>query len=319
MQKIGSAKIGRSSNLITVEFKMTSCKFSSLCFSGVIFSAGAFSHENNCKSIEVPIVFDQYGLPTIELIINGQKNFALLDLGSTAGIHLPASDINSMSGVKYTGKTSKSTNISGKVFDDKEYVVSMLTIQCMTFENITGYELNPWAASIGDKPEDVEDNQQIVIGQGFFADKKIIINYADKKLIVSKKMGSISSKNNSKFKPYVLNDEGITIQMSSSIANYQMVLDTGATNSILSINRVNIKESLAGCDFNLGPDVKCELFTSKVDVAGYDFVPNILLYPIDSRFTKDGLLGSDFFDKFIVELDLANKKFSLTPSKGDVL
>ena len=77
------------------------------------------------------------------MIINGQSNFVLLDLGSTAGIHLPVSDINSMSGVKYTGETSKSTNISGEIFSAKKFIIPMLAIECMTFENITGYELNP--------------------------------------------------------------------------------------------------------------------------------------------------------------------------------
>jgi len=298
---------------------MTLWKFSLLCFSGILFSTNVFSHENKCNSIEVPIVFDQYGLPTIELIIDGQSNFVLLDLGSTAGIHLPVSDVNSMSGVKYTGETSKSTNVSGEIFSAKEFIIPMLAIECITFENITGYELNSWATSIGDKPEGMEDNQQIVIGQGFFADKTIVINYANKKLIISNKTGTVASKNNKKFKPYVLSDEGITIQMSSSITNYQMVLDTGATSSIFSVNKVNIKEPLIDCDFNLGPDVKCQLFTSKVNVAGYSFTSNILLYPIDPKFTKDGLLGSDFFNKFIVELDFSNKNIALVPSGASVL
>ncbi|MCL1051071.1 hypothetical protein L2755_15745 [Shewanella abyssi] len=298
---------------------MTFFKFCLLFFSGLLFSTNVLSHENECKEIEVPIVFDQYGLPTIELIINGKSNFALLDLGSIAGIHLPISDISSMPGVKYTGEISKSTNISGEIFSDKEFIIPMLAIECMTFENISGYELNPWATSIGDKPEDMENNQQIVIGQGFFADKTIIINYANKKLIINNKTGAVLSRINNKFIPYVLNEEGITIQMSSSIANYQMVLDTGATSSIFSANKINIKEPLTACNFNLGLDVKCELFASTVKIAGYSFASNILLYPIDPRFTKDGLLGGDFFNQFIVELDFSNKNIALAPSKPSVL
>lgn len=298
-----------------MEIKVKFWKFLLFFFSGILFSTNVFSHENKCNNIEVPIIFDEYGLPTIELIINGQSNFVLLDLGSTAGIHLPTSNVTSISGVKYTGITSKSTNVSGDIFTSKEFIIPILEIECMSFENITGYELNPWATSIGDKPEDIEDNQQIVIGQGFFADKAIVINYANKKLKISNKTATVVSINNKKFKSFMLSDEGITIQMSSSISNYQMVLDTGATSSIFSANKVNIKEPLTDCDFNLGPDVKCELFTSKVNIAGYNFVSNILLYPIDPSFTKDGLLGSDFFNKFIVELDFSNKKIALVPSE----
>lgn len=283
---------------------------------GLFFSFNVFSHENMCKEIEVPIVFDQYGLPTIELIINGQSHLALLDLGSTVGIHLPISDISNMSGVKYTGKSSKSTNISGEIFSAKEFIIPILAIECMTFENISGYELTPWAASIGDKPNNMEDKQQIVIGQGFFSEKMITINYANKKLMINKsKTGAVLPKRSNKFIPYLLSEEGITIQMSSPISSYQMVLDTGATSSILSTNKVNVNEQLTTCDFNVGPDVKCELFSSTFNIAGYSFVSNILLYPIDSRFTKDGLLGSDFFNKFIVQLDFPNKNVALTPSE----
>lgn len=302
-----------------MEIKVTFWKFSLLFFSGILLSTNVFSHENKCNNIEIPIAFDEYGLPTIELIINGQSNFVLLDLGSTAGIHLPISDVTSISGVKYTGKTSKSTNISGEIFTAKEFNIPMLEIECMAFENITGYELNPWATSIGDKPEGMENNQQIVIGQGFFADKTIVINYANKKLKISSETVTVASKNINKFKSFVLSDEGITIQMSSSIDNYQMVLDTGATSSIFSVNKVNIKEPLTDCDFNLGPDVKCELFTSKVSIAGYSFLSNILLYPIDPRFKQDGLLGSDFFNKFIVALDFSNKNIALIPSELSAL
>lgn len=183
-----------------------------------------------------------------------------------------------MSGVKYTGESSKSTNISGEVFSSKEFIIPMLTIECLTFENISGYELNPWATSIGDKPDGMEDNQQTVIGQGFFNDKTIIINYASKKLIITKnKTGSVSSEISNRFTRYVLSEEGITIQMSSAFTNYQMVLDTGATNSIFSVSKVNAQEPLIPCDFNLGPNVKCESFASTVNIAGYSFTSNITL------------------------------------------
>ena len=292
-------------------------KFSLFFLFGVLFSTTVFSQDDECKSIEVPIVFDQYGLPTIELIIDGNSNLALLDLGSTAGLHLPISDVASIPNVKYTGKSVKSINLSGEIFSAKEFIIPMFTVRCLAFENITGYELNPWATSIGDKPEGLEEEQQIVIGQGFFLDKTISINYANKTLVIKSKPETVLPKN--KFMPYVLNEEGITIPMRSAIANYQMVLDTGATSSIFAANKVNIKEPLTVCDLNLGPGITCNLFTAEVGIAGYPFLPNILLYPIDPQFTQDGLLGGDFFNNFIVELDFSAKSIALTPLAPGVL
>ncbi|MGQ8366193.1 hypothetical protein [Glaciecola sp. 1036] len=297
-------------------------KFSTLLivvFCGLLFSTSVYSTEKQCEQIEAPIVFDQYGLPTLELIINGESNFALIDLGSRAGIHLPVSTISSISNVKYTGETSNTTNISGEVFTSKEFVVPMMAIGCMKFENIIGYELNPWAASIGDKPEGEEENLQLVIGQGFFGDKQIVIDYLNKKLTVSNKNSALESTDNSKFKPYELSDEGITIQMSSSLADYQMVLDTGASSSIFSLNKVDNNEPLTECNYDLGPDVQCKIFTSEVNIAGFSFVPNLLLYPIDPRFTKDGLLGSDFFNKFTVALDFSNNRIAISPNESSKL
>ncbi|QLE86314.1 hypothetical protein FLM48_15275 [Shewanella sp. Scap07] len=292
---------------------MTFWKSSVLIFAAVFFSTSLLADDNKCSSVEVPIAFDQYGLPTIELIINGKSNFALLDLGSTTGIHLPVSDIASISDVKYTGEIAKSSNISGEVFSNKQFIIPNLAIECMPFEDITGYELTPRATSIGDKPKDVEDKQQIVIGQGFFADKTIVIDYSSEKLTIRNKTGNVAAESRNKFKPYVLSDEGITIELSSPNADYQMILDTGATSSIFSANKVNTSEPLTDCDFNIGPDVKCKLFTSMLEVSGYHFVSNILIYPIDPRFTQDGFLGSDFFNQFIVELDFLNKNIALTP------
>lgn len=286
----------------------------------VFFSANLFADEKKCEKIDVPIVFDQYGLPTIALIINGKSNFALLDLGSTAGVHLPISAISSFAGVKYTGASVKSTNISGQVFSSKAFIIPKLTIECLTFENITGYELNDWATSIGEKPDGLQDDQQVVIGQGFFNGKTIVINYASKKLtITNNKTDAKPAETSNRLTPYKLSEEGITIQMSSRFANYQMVLDTGASHSIFSASKINSKEPLSQCDFDLGKNVTCESFVSAVKILGYSFSSNLLLYPIDSRFKQDGLLGGDFFNKFIVTLNFSNKNIALIPSEPSAL
>ncbi len=113
-----------------------------------------------------------------------------------------------------------------------------------------------------------------------------------------------------------MSKEGLSIRVNSPNTSYQMVLDTGASNSIFVANKVSLKESVKTCDYNLGPDVKCKIYNSTLEVLGYDFQSNILLFPIDERFQMDGILGRDFFNSFIVKIDFLNKSIALIPIKN---
>jgi hypothetical protein len=280
-----------------------------------VFSSSLLANIQDCHEFTIPIEFDPQGLPIVELSINDVKHKVLLDLGSSDGIHLPVTEIIKIPEVKYTGTLVKSSNIKGDVFDARAFVISLLKINCATFKNMQGLELEPWAASIGEG--NVDDNaEQIVIGLGFFKGRKITVNYSAKTLIIKNIPNTVLSTNlNNHAMPYQISKEGMSIAMSSAHANYQMILDTGASNSIFVANKVSLKENLNTCEYNLGPDVKCEMFDSTLKVFGYDFQSSILLFPIDERFQMDGILGSDFFNRFIVEIDFLKKNIALTPIK----
>jgi len=276
-------------------------------------SNSLLANTQDCQELSIPIEFDPQGLPLIELNINDVKHKALLDLGSSEGIHLPVAVIKKIRELKYTGAAVKSSNIKGEVFEAKAFVISSLQINCATFKNMHGLELAPWAASIGEG-EVADVSEQIVIGLGFFKGKKLILNYSNKSLLIQSisTKDSPSNKNNYAM-PYKISREGLSIEMTSPKASYQMILDTGASNSIFVANKVNLNENVKACDYNLGPDVKCEMYDSSLKVSGFDFQSNILLFPIDKRFEMDGILGSDFFNRFIVEIDFLNKNIALTP------
>jgi len=283
-----------------------------------LISNSLLANTLDCQELSIPIEFDPQGLPLVELNINDVTHKVLLDIGSSEGIHLPVTEIVKIPEVKYTGTSVKSSNIKGEVFDAKAFVISSLKINCATFTNMRGLELAPWAASIGEGNVD-EAAEQIVIGRGFFKGKKITINYSDKTLIIKNSSNKVtSSKAGNYTMPYRINKEGISIEMTSPNANYQMILDTGASNSIFVANKVSLKESLTTCDYNLGPNVKCEMYDSSLKVFGHDFQSSILLFPIDERFKMDGILGSDFFNNFIVEIDFLKKSIALTPINNKV-
>ena len=255
-------------------------------------------------------MFDSYGLPTIKININGKEHQALLDLGTKYGIHLPLVEANKMSTLKYTGETVKSANISGEVSESREFVIDTLKVSCLSLSDLSGLELTPWAASIGEYTIN-DDKEQIVVGLGFFKDKKLTINYVDNFVIIQE---SLDLANNAFFKAYTTSSEGISVDMKSEHKTYSMVLDTGASSSIIVTNNVSPKDKVKSCETDLGPDMKCKLFDSELRIAGHGFESNLLLYPINQRFKKDGLLGGDFFYKFIVEINFSDQTIALTPT-----
>ncbi|AXB33208.1 hypothetical protein DSB67_17190 [Vibrio campbellii] len=285
-----------------------------------LFSTSIIAKQVECSRVEIPIIFDEFGLPTIEIIIGGSTYRALVDLGAEEGIYFPISEIKKISGVKYTGETVNSVNILGATHSDRKFFLPALKVQCMRFNNLTGLELSPWAASLGDAPEGVEENQHVVLGRGFFYDKVVTFDYTNETITIDGYESTGIAQNYTEFKPYVESNEGdIVLQMDSSVDSYQMILDTGATSSMISTKKVNTDESFSDCNLNLGADIQCKFFVSSVEILGQNFSSDILSYPLSPMFAMDGLLGGDFMDKFVVTINFSEKSISLLPSQVSVL
>ena len=279
----------------------------------MVFPLGVFAGTENCREIVIPIEFDAHGLPILDISLNDKRSKALLDLGSADSLHLPLSIIKQMPGLNYTGGSIKSSHIKGELFESKEFLISKLKVDCMIFTDIKGLELDAWAASIGEG-EDIESgSEEVILGLGFFEGKKIILNYLNKTLTVTNAIKNVLSANDKKkFFPYKISNEGISIQVNSPHAVYQMVLDSGASSSIFVADKVSEKDSVEKCSYDLGPNIDCRVFNSPLRVFGNDFSSEIILYPIDKRFQLDGILGGDFFQHFVTEIDFLNKTISLS-------
>lgn len=279
----------------------------------ILMSTELFAQQSTCNQLQLPIGFDSHGLPTINLKINQEEFNALLDLGSSAGLHLPLRVLENIPGATYTGEMVKSMDIEGDINEEKAFIIPSLSINCLTFTDIAGKELKPWGASIGeDKLEKSEE--QAVVGRGFFKGKKISIDYPNKKLTIYSSLDTASSLDSDKQTlPMIMNDEGITLTISSQNTSYRMVLDTGASQSIFVADKVSNKELLKDCSHDLGPGIQCKIMVSPLKIAGYDFQANPLLFPIDKRFKMDGLLGSDFLNQFKIELNFVSGRIKLTP------
>ena len=209
-----------------------------------------------CNKIEIPLKLDKFNIPYLTLIINKREYKALFDLGSSYSIHIPKKDIKYFPQLKYTGDVEKTININGEINSNMLFYIPNMSIDCMSFENINGVDFQPWDVSIGSEEEN-EKLHEVVIGRGLFKDKLITIDYIGKNLIVEDYKNKFEIDDLFLF-PFKDEEEGITISLKSKYKNYLMSLDTGASESIFVSGKVDPKEKIEHCDFDLGPKIDCE-------------------------------------------------------------
>jgi len=242
---------------------------------------------------------------------------ALFDLGSNSGLHVPNDLIRDIPGVVFNGKTSKSSDLSGRISEVKQYDVPALNINCMLFKNITIKELKAWGVSIGDGEKTDANKGRMVIGRGLFKDKTIGIDYSKNILTIENISKQDAVINREHMNSFSLPKEGIVIEANSRYSNYKMVLDTGASISILAVQKVHSKEPLKDCDLSLKDNMTCKMFDSVLTMSSQKFETDMLLFPIDDRFEMDGILGGDFFNQFFVELNFSNNTILIRPNKSN--
>jgi hypothetical protein len=294
--------------------RLFSLKRNSILAASLLLFANA-GLAKSCDTIDIPIDFDTFGLPHLTLNINNHQYATLFDLGSEHGIHLPKKLAARFNKLHYTGQTVNSVNIVGDTNVDKVFVIPQLTANCMNFEQVSGLELSPWSASIGQMSKEQIEQQkqqkeQPVIGRGFFKGKTITVDYTNKKIVVSNK--SIKTQESAFSVPFTQEPEGITLELKTPHKTYRMSLDTGASISMLVPSKMSPNETVQACEMDFGPQFKCQKLNSPLKVGGkVSYESDVILFPIDPRFKMDGLLGADFFHAFAVEIDFDKGNLSL--------
>ncbi|NUF50094.1 hypothetical protein [Gilliamella sp. ESL0250] len=142
--------------------------------------------------------------------------------------------------------------------------------------------------------------EHLVIGLGLFDGYVLTINYPESKIIVSDKT-DISADLDKKWIPipFHLNDEGLVIEMSDGIKGYKMILDSGATMSVIK------EQSLSPKTIKINDDESDYKFVNNV---ANDNIKAVILDSLPAEFQSDGLIGFDFLSKNIVKIDFKNKK-----------
>ena len=269
------------------------------------------SHFAQSQEVTWDLTFDdKYNLPLIMINYQGEKIQMILDTGSNIALHLPMDLINKIPNKMENSEKIRSTDLSGSVTELRSFIIDKLVLNSFTFNKVQVVEYKDWGLYISsDQTNNSEDTNEDkpVIGLGLFDDYVLTINYPESNITISNDISTYLNPNWIAI-PFDLNDEGLVVKLSDGIKNYRMVLDTGATVSIIK------EESLSPFTSKLTvPENNFRYISLEMKGIASDKVKAIIIDSLPDEFQSDGLLGTDFFSKNRVKIDFRNKKMWIQP------
>ena len=254
---------------------------------------------------------DKYNLPLIMMDFQGEQIAMTLDTGSKIALHLPMDLINKIPNKTENSEKIRSIDLSGGVTELKSFIVNKLELNSFTFNKVQVVEYKDWGLVISSDPT-IDDSQDTdedkpVIGLGLFDGYVLTINYPESNITISDDTSTDLNPNWVAI-PFDLNDEGLVVNLSDGIKNYKMVLDTGATVSLIKEQSLS-PESIKISD----PEDNFKSISLDVNNVANDSVLPIIIDSFPNEFQSDGLLGADFLSKNRVKIDFKNKQMWIQP------
>ena len=253
---------------------------------------------------------DKYNLPLIMINYQGEKIQMILDTGSNIALHLPMDLINKIPNKMENSEKIRSTDLSGNVTELRSFIIDKLVLNSFTFNKVQVVEYKDWGLYISsDQTNNSEDTNEDkpVIGLGLFDDYVLTINYPESNITISDDIATNLTPQWIAI-PFDLNGEGLVVNLSDGIKNYKMVLDTGATVSLIKQQSLS-PESITISD----PEDNFKSISLDVNNVANDSVLPIIIDSFPNEFQSDGLLGADFLSKNRVKIDFKNKQMWIQP------
>ncbi|EOX8394023.1 hypothetical protein [Salmonella enterica] len=284
------------------------------CIALTILSASAFADME--KSVTLKLSFDQYSIPYTTFMINGYPVYTTIDTGSSFGFHLPESQLKKIKGLKKE-RTYRSTDVSGKVQNSIAYLAPTLDLNGIKLTNITVTTLIRWGMVISGEGELPESP---AVGLGAFKDKQILLDYVSNSLTILDNVDYNSLIKDS-FKEFTFQQstDGLILDVEQSGHKYHMILDTGASVSVVWSERLKSREPAScllvdpemdnkGCEATRfetkSKDGNPEQLWAVVVAGNFEHMGNI-----------DGLIGNNFLKERKIFIDFKNNKFFISNNK----
>lgn len=271
----------------------------------IFFLVLAFKMVVAIGSTAIDIDLSNY-MPVINGIVENRQVSLIFDSGASAPLILKNCIIEKSKNIKRTGKYSRSIDAKGEIQKSPEIIIPNINLNGLVLTNIRGYIYKPWGLEIKDNsgkkeglvPASFQEKKDGVIGIGLFYNRKVIIDYPAKKIIIFQEKNlpkPYASKHWIKSK-IDIGSQGLTVAGRIGNKTATFLIDTGATTSILKKNFVRKNNSRA---------------QRAVKTVAFDAfqIDKLSFYLHDFQEPKvDGILGYNFFQNHIVCLDLVHKE-----------
>ncbi|WP_340620031.1 hypothetical protein [Xenorhabdus siamensis] len=280
------------------------------------FIIATFS-ENSPANIEKPVIlklnFDKYSVPYTTFMIDGQPVYAMVDTGSSMDFYLYEDQINKIKGLKKEN-TYHSTDLTGKVQENIKYLVNSLDVNNMKFKNVIVTPFKQWGLLVYHKGK-LPDTP--VVGLGAFKDKQITLDYISNSLIIADSLtGNRKTPKGFTELPFQMSADGMVFDAEQSGHKYHMILDTGATVSMIWRERLKSYRPISCLTAHPEMDNKgCEATTLTIkSITGKPEHFGAVI--VDGHFQHmgkvDGLIGNSFLRNKKIIIDFKNKKVFLS-------
>lgn len=277
------------------------------CIALTTFSV--YTSANMENPVTLKLNFDRYSTPHATFVINGYPVYAMIDTGSSFGFHLQESQLKKIKGLKKE-RTYRSIDGKGEVQNNIEYLADSLDVNGIKLTNITVTPFKKWGLMISGEGELPESP---VAGLGAFKDKQILLDYMSNSLIISDGINHNSLiKDSFKEFPFQMSPDGLVFDVEQSGHKYHLILDTGATVSIVWSERLKSRKletcllvdpemDNKGCEATLfemkSKDDNIEQFGAVVISGDFKHMGNI-----------DGFIGNNFLKERRMLIDFKSNK-----------
>lgn len=262
----------------------------------------------NASELTLDVTFDQdFHLPYITFNIADEQPLLTLDTGSKNGLHLPIELIDKITNKTELPVKQKSIDFAGNISESRQFIIENLPIGPLVFKHIDTLEYHHWGFYLDadDKKSAELEIHPYVIGLSFFNDHVLTLDFAESKITIAEEDHTTNdSATQWQSLPFQLAPEGIVVEMADSDKNYRLILDTGASISMLKVQSLTPQSVLSSEDGYQFVSINVNGITdNKVNALVLDTIPD--------EFTADGLLGMDFLNNNVVKIDLKNKQLWL--------
>jgi len=257
----------------------------------------------------------------VKIEISGYSYSMLVDLGSSETLSLQHRYIKKTKKKKKL-EASKFINIKGIVYKTKNYLIPSAKIGNFKFCNVKLSEEAEIDCSTFSRSEATKNRMKRrkrqfidgVIGRPLFLNFDCFFDIPNSEIVLAKSMDALINEAGCSLEhfvqvPFDLKKEGIILSVQTDLGEKKLLLDTGATQSVL---RASIVENKLAKEDEPGKWVfeSKSLVFNGTDLGNCEF----LLYEFTEYLTAiDGILGIEFFKKHTICLDFHNHVAYIQP------